>query len=134
MLVGESFFENLSEKYNLAIFTGRLKKEAYYALDKHKFTKFFYPIITLDEVGLDRQKPHPLGIEMIKEQIITEEIYYLGDTVDDMVCSYSSSVIGIGVLPPQDKSDELKELLKSKNAAVVLNQTKDLEEFLSQGD
>jgi histidinol-phosphate aminotransferase len=134
MLVGESFFENLSEKYNLAIFTGRLKKEAHYALDKNGFTKYFYPIITLDDVGLDRQKPHPLGIEMIKEQIITEEIYYLGDTVDDMVCSYSSNVIGIGVLPPQDKSDELKELLKSKNAAVVLNQTKDLEEFLSQGD
>ena len=131
-LVDAEFFEKISKNYNLAIFTGRLKKEAYYALDKHEVSKYFYPIITLDDVGMDRQKPDTYGIELIKERIITEEIYYLGDTVDDMVCSSNSNVIGIGVLPPQDKSEELSALLTSKSAKVVLNWAKDLEEFLNK--
>ena len=131
-LVDAEFFEKISKNYNLAIFTGRLKKEAYYALDKHEVSKYFYPIITLDDVGMDRQKPDTYGIELIKERIITEEIYYLGDTVDDMVCSSTSNVIGIGVLPPQDKSEELSALLTSKNAKVVLNWAKDLEGFLNK--
>ncbi len=67
---------------------------------------------------------------MIKEKIITDKIYYLGDTVDDMSCAITANVAGIGVLPPQDKSEELKQLLKSKDAMVVLEQATDLEEFL----
>lgn len=129
-LVSCEFFDKLSKDYNLAIFTGRVKEEAFYTLDKHGFTKYFYPIITMKEVGLDRQKPDCLGIKLIKEKIIADKIYYLGDTVDDMTCAITANVVGIGVLPPQDKSEELKTLLKSKNAMVVLNQATDLTEFL----
>lgn len=129
-LVDTEFFENLSKDYNLAIFTGRVNGEAFYTLEKHGFTKYFYPIITMQEVGLDRQKPDCFGLEIIKEKIITDKIYYLGDTVDDMTCAITANVVGIGVLPPQDKSEDLKELLKSKNAVVVLEQATDLEEFL----
>lgn len=129
-IVNKEFFENLSKEYNLAIFTGRLKQEAYFTLDKHGFTDYFYPIITMEDVGLDRQKPDCLGLEIIKEKIITDKIYYLGDTVDDMMCAITAKVTGIGVLPPQDKSKELKNLLKSNNAMVVLEQTKDLICFL----
>ena len=130
MLVDKSFLEKLSENFNLAIFTGRMKSEADYTLEKNGVLKYFHPIITLDDVGLDRQKPDSLGIELVKERIITDKIYYLGDTVDDMACATSSNVFGIGVLPPQDRSVELRELLKSKNARVVLEQTIDLEKFL----
>jgi len=129
-LINSEFFETLSENYNLAIFTGRVKEEAFFTLEKHNFTKYFYPIITLGEVGLDRQKPDCFGIEIIKEKIITNKIYYLGDTVDDMACATTANVVGIGVLPPQDKSEELKSLLKSKNAMVVLEQATDLVKFL----
>lgn len=129
-LVDCEFFDALKKDYNLGIFTGRLKQEAFFTLEKHKFTKYFYPIITLEDVGLERQKPDCLGLKIIKEKIITDTIYYLGDTVDDMDCAITANVNGIGILPPQDKSDELKNLLKSKNAMVVLEQAKDLETFL----
>ena len=129
-LVTKEFFERLSQKYNLAIFTGRVKEEAYYTLDKHGFTKYFYPIVTMLDVGLERQKPDCLGLEIIKEKIITDKIYYLGDTIDDMICAITADVIGVGVLPPQDKSEELASILKSKKAVVVLEQTTDLEQFL----
>lgn len=129
-LVNADFFESLKDDYNLAIFTGRVKEEAFYTLDKHGFTKYFCPVITMKEVGLERQKPDILGLELIKERIITDKIYYLGDTVDDMICAKDACVVGIGVLPPQDKSEDLKNLLKSKNAVVVLNQVIELKEFL----
>lgn len=131
LLVNKNFLETLSEDYNLVIFTGRLQNEASFTLDKHDITKYFNPIITLEDVGMEHQKPDTRGIELIKQKIITDKIYYLGDTVDDMICAANASVIGIGILPPQDKSEELKELLKSKKAMVVLNQTTDLVDYLS---
>lgn len=130
-LVSYDFFEKLVNDYNLAIFTGRVKEEAFYTLNKHNFTKYFCPIITMYEVGEDRQKPDCLGIKLIKERIITDKIYYLGDTVDDLTCATTANVIGIGVLPPQDKSQDLKNLLKSKNAMVVLDKVTDLIEFMN---
>lgn len=129
-LITKEYFEELSKDYNLVVFTGRLQREAYFTLDKHGFTDYFYPIITMHDVGLDHQKPDCRGLEIIKEKIITDKIYYLGDTVDDMTCASVANVIGIGVLPPQDKSEDLKNVLKSNNAVVVLNQAADLVEFL----
>lgn len=130
LLIDEEFLKELSKTYNLAVFTGRLNSEALFTLNKHDIAKYFCPIITLDDVSIDHQKPDCRGLEMIKERIITDKIYYLGDTVDDMICAFDGKASGIGVLPPQDKSEELKNLLKSKNAMVVLEKTTDLIEFL----
>lgn len=129
-LINKEFLDKLSENYNLAIFTGRLKDEAFYTLNKYNFTKYFFPVITMQEVGMDHQKPDCRGLEIIKDKIITDKIYYLGDTIDDMTCAEVAKVTGIGVLPPQDKSDDLRDVLKSKNAVVVLNQALDLMDFL----
>lgn len=129
-LVSKDFFESLKDDFNLAIFTGRVKQEAHFTLEKHDFKKYFYPIITMEEVGLHRQKPSCYGLDIIKEKIITDKIYYLGDTIDDMQCAISAEVFGIGVLPPQDQSKDLKNVLKSKKAMVVLNQATELLEFL----
>lgn len=129
LLINKNFLDTLSKDFNLAVFTGRLRSEAYFTLDKHDITKYFHPIITLEDVGMEHQKPDIKGLELIKEKIITDKIYYLGDTVDDMICAANASVSGIGILPPQDKSEELKQLLKSKKAMVVLNQTTDLVNF-----
>lgn len=130
LLVTKEFIAKLSKTHNLAIFTGRLKKEAMFTLEKHGIAKYFYPIITMDDLPIDRQKPHPLGLEIIKEKIVTNKIYYLGDTVDDMISAKRANIKAIGVLPPQDKSKELKQLLKSQNPMVILNQALEVEEYL----
>lgn len=130
LLIDENSLKILSEKYNLAIFTGRLAEDAYFTLERNNITKYFYPIVTLEDVTMDHQKPDCRGLKIVKEKIITDKIYYLGDTIDDMICANVANVEGIGILPPQDKSEDLKNLLKSKKAMVVLNQTKDLVEFL----
>lgn len=130
-LVTKEFIANLSKNYNLAIFTGRLRSEAMFTLEKNGIAEYFHPIITMDDLPVDRQKPHPLGLEMIKERIITSEIIYLGDTVDDMISANRAEITAIGVLPPQDKSKELVALLKSQNPMVILNQALELEDYLN---
>ncbi len=131
ILIDDEFLNELSQNYNLAVFTGRMDSDAFFTLEKHAIKKYFCPIITLNDVTIDHQKPDCRGIEMIKERIITDKIYYLGDTIDDMTCALSANVTGIGILPPQDKSENLKKLLKSKNAVVVLNETKELLDYLN---
>ncbi len=132
ILITKDFLDNLCKNYNLAIFTGRLPEEAEFTLNKYEIKDYFYPIITMKDVGLDHQKPDIRGIEILKEKIISKEIIYLGDTVDDMICAKNAKVIGVGILPPQDKSNELNEVLKSKDAITVLEKAMDLPSFLEK--
>lgn len=131
-LVNENFIKDLAKNYNLAIFTGRPRTEAIYTLEKNNIKDYFYPIITMDDLPLDKQKPSPLGLEVIKEKIITDKIYYLGDTQDDMKCAKSAQVVGVGVLPPQDKSDDLRNRLNLEQPMVILEKAMDLKEFLNE--
>lgn len=125
-LANRNFFEELSKKYNLAIFTGRPSIEAIYTLKKENVEEFFYPIITMDDLPKDRQKPDSLGIEIIKNKILTtDEIFYFGDTSDDMKCGKSANVKAIGVLPPQDKSSEMSARLLENGADRVLKTVTD---------
>lgn len=125
-LANRNFFEELSKKYNLAIFTGRPSIEAIYTLKKENVEEFFYPIITMDDLPKDRQKPDSLGIEIIKNKILTtDEIFYFGDTSDDMKCGKSANVKAIGVLPPQDKSSEMSARLLENGADIVLKTVTD---------
>lgn len=129
-LMDKSLLEELSRSFNLAIFTGRVKQEAIYTLKKNGVLDYFYPIITMQDLPEDRQKPDTLGLEMIKNSIITDKIYYFGDTVDDVKCAKNADVVSVGVLPPQDKSEELIEALKNNGANVVLNSINDVKVIL----
>ncbi len=122
LLIDKNLLEELSKNYNMAIFTGRPQREAFYTLDKFDIKKYFQKIITMDDLPSDRQKPHTLGLHLIKESFFTDKLVYMGDTVDDARCAGSFGAIGVGVLPPSNKTEELKELLiKCGDKAVVEN-------------
>ncbi len=131
-LVDNKFFDVLSKNYNLAIFTGRTQHDTQRTLKKHDWNKYFYPIITMQEVGINHQKPDNLGIELIKEELNSEKYYFLGDTVDDMKAAKMSNVEGVGVLPPHDKSDELSNLLKLAGAKIVFKTANDFVDYLEK--
>ncbi|MCQ2789332.1 MAG: HAD-IA family hydrolase [bacterium] len=131
-LVNDEFFEILSKDYNLAIFTGRTNHDTQRTLKKHNWNKFFYPIITMQEVGIDHQKPDNLGIELIKKELNSEKYYFLGDTVDDMKAAKMSEVEGLGILPPHDKSEELSKLLKLAGANVVFKSAMDIVDYVQK--
>lgn len=125
-LFDKELIKELSQKYNLCIFTGRPETEANYTLKTNSIKEYFYPIITMDNLPKDKQKPDKYGIEIIKEKVMSTEIYYFGDTKDDIVCGKSAQIKTIGVLAPQHQSEEMKKHLTDNGAECVLSSINEL--------
>lgn len=130
ILISPETLRNLSKTYDLAIFTGRPKIEAVFALEQWGIKNLFAPVITMDDVPDKFHKPHPCGVHKILNVINPKNTYYLGDTIDDMIAASKSNVHGIGVLPPQDKTLELRQRLYSMGAKHVLEETEHIVEYL----
>ena len=131
LLIDERLLRELSQKYNLAVFTGRPRQEALYTLNKFNIRQYFEKIVTMDDLPSEKQKPDIEGLKIIKNAFITEYLIYFGDTVDDAKCaSNMPSAYGVGVLPPSDKSDDLKEILQNAGAKRVINNINDIKNIL----
>jgi len=130
LLLSPQIMAKLAQKYDLAIFTGRPKPEAEFVLKKWNIENYFCPIITMDDMPRGKHKPSPWGVFEILRITNPKKVYYLGDTVDDMFAARQANVTGIGVLPPQDKSEELKRGLKAHGAAEILEKTEDIVQLL----
>ena len=127
-LLNKKTLKQLSKRYNLAILTGRPKKEAEYVLRKNNAKQFFPVIVAMEDVSW--QKPNTEGILKILKQFQNSDAYYFGDTVDDMKSAVAANVMPVGVLPPQNKSLELKNLLMKFGARCVLNNINEINEAL----
>ena len=69
MLLSKEIFEDLSKKYDMAVFSGRLKDEALYSLKKFDIEKYFSYFITSDDLAKNMLKPHSKGVFKIIEHI-----------------------------------------------------------------
>jgi histidinol-phosphate aminotransferase len=128
LIISKEELEVLSLDYELAIFTGRPKEEALFALKYNKIEHLFGIVIGMEDVK--NGKPSPDGLRKILEIANPAQVYYLGDTIDDMILTQETRAVGIGVLPPQDKSENLKLNLLKNGADKVLESTKDLKNLL----
>ena len=63
---------------------------------------------------------------------IASSYTYFGDTSDDILAAKAANYGAVGVLPPQDKSQELIDSLKSKGAQATLNSVNDIKIILEQ--
>ena len=124
-LLDKRILKRLSEKYNLAILTGRPKGEADYALRKNKAKDYFSAVIAMEDVS--KQKPNPEGLLKITGKFGNNGAYYFGDSVDDMKAAVLAGVKPIGVLAPQDKSELLKNLLAKNGAKEVIRDINKIE-------
>ena len=118
--------------YNLSIFTGRLRAEAMFALEKFGVKDYFYPIITTDDIPHGMGKPNPLGLNMVKNMTTSSDYYYFGDTIDDVLAAKSAGYYPVGCLPPMDKSIELTQRLKDNGAKDVINSVNEIKKMLEQ--
>ncbi len=126
LLICKNVLKNLAKNHQLAVFTGRPKKEALFTLEFFGIKKFFSEIISMDDLDNDLQKPNPYGLFMLMSKLKPKNVFYFGDTIDDMQAAASAKVQGIGVLTKQNKSGEFKKLLKTNGAMVVLNNVNDV--------
>jgi HAD superfamily phosphatase len=117
--------DELRRNYELAIFTGRERKEADITLQRFAVDIPFDPIITTDDVV--NGKPHPEGLLKIAERRPNQPLWFVGDTVDDARSARAASVrfIGVGAEP------ELVRLFQREQAVAIVEDINQLPAVLS---
>ncbi len=113
------FFEKLTKTADCAVFTARPQQEAFYSLEKYGIKKYFSYFICCEDVGKNC-KPSPFGLNKIKSSCLYNEIYYFGDTIDDIKAGMGANIKVFGIIPPHAVSvDETKIKLKEAGASGV---------------
>lgn len=121
--------ERLKERFDLAIFTGRLRYEADISLRRFCTNTCFDPIICADDVAAD--KPAPDGLLAIQRMRPAAKLTYIGDTVDDARAARAAGVPFIGVAAQShSRRDELIRLFKQEHAAAILENVNEIEDAL----
>lgn len=121
--------ERLGGRFQLAIFTGRLRDELRLTLDRFAPAIRFDPTVTTEDVT--RTKPAPDGLLRIAELAPARPLWYIGDTVDDARCAKAAGVAFIGVATPSNpRHAELAGLLGAEGAVAVLDDINQLEAVL----
>jgi HAD superfamily hydrolase (TIGR01548 family) len=121
--------ERLARRFQLAIFSGRLRKELDITLRRFSNGVSFDPQICTDDVR--NGKPAPDGLLMIAAGHPGAGLYYVGDTVDDSRAAKAAGVPFYGVAAAGNpRREELAALFRADGAAAVLENVNELEEVL----
>jgi HAD superfamily phosphatase len=124
-LAKENLFDRLGERHHLAVFTGRLRREAYVTLDRFLPNRFD-PVVGVDDVA--RSKPDPEGLHKICASLAHGKCWYVGDTVDDARASSAARIPFIGIASKASpRYDDLVRLLRAEGAVAVLDDINSLE-------
>jgi HAD superfamily phosphatase len=118
--------ERLDRRFDFALFTGRLRREAEFTLNRFAPALRFDPLIGMEDVTA--LKPAPEGLLKIAAGAPGRKIWYIGDTVDDARCARAAGVPFIGIAAPAvQRRAELVSLFHAENAAAVLDDINQLE-------
>jgi HAD superfamily hydrolase (TIGR01548 family) len=124
-LLPKPVMTKLAKKSELALFTGRTRKELDYTLDLLKVRKFFKTIVTVEDVT--KPKPAPEGLIRILNGRAPESALYVGDSVDDALASRAAKIPFVGVLFGRGEvGRERRKLLQELGAVAVINDVADL--------
>lgn len=122
--------EALSERYRLAIFTGRDRHETNLTLNRFVPLLRFDPIVSASDVV--NGKPAPDGLHQIAASAPGAELLYVGDTVDDARSASAAGVPFIGIASPSSSyREELIALMQAERAIAILDDINQLEAALS---
>ncbi len=119
----------LARTAELAIFTGRVRKELDFTMNRIQVREFFQRIIAVEDVR--EGKPHPEGLLRILRGRDPATAVYVGDNVDDALAAQAAKVPFVGVLPR--KSEERRQrgaLLRRLGARTLLGHVTELEGWL----
>jgi HAD superfamily phosphatase len=130
-IASSGLLERLSERFQLALFTGRLRWEAELTLRRFAPDLRFEPIVGAGDVP--NHKPAPDGLLHIGKLRPDYELWYVGDTVDDARSAKAAGVPFIGIASlSSERRAELVSLLHAEGAKAVLNDINQLEEVLNK--
>lgn len=124
-LLPHAQLRRLSRCADLAIFTGRIRRELDYTLDRWKVRQYFRKIVTVENV--QHPKPHPEGLLKILGAADVAAAVYLGDNVDDASAARSAGMPFLGVLPRESQERRLRgPQLRRLGALAILGSVAEL--------
>lgn len=130
-LLSRPALRRLKGRAELAIFTGRTRRELSHTLDGLKLRGFFKRIITVESVK--KGKPDPEGLMLILGKRAPERALYLGDNVDDARAAKSARIPFVGLLPYRSAARKLRlKRLEAHGALAVLGEIRQLESWLDR--
>jgi HAD superfamily phosphatase len=114
--------ERLAESFQLAVFTGRPREEAFLSLNRFAPGLTFDPVIAMEDVVA--HKPDPEGLLRIANRA-----FYVGDTVDDARAARAAKVPFIGIAAPSNPLYiDLVFLFQEEGAYAIVDDINYLEE------
>jgi HAD superfamily phosphatase len=118
--------DRLSRRFDLAIFTGRLRYELDITLARFAPNVRFDPIVCAEHVA--KPKPAPDGLFAIQRTKPSHKLWYVGDTIDDARSASAAGVPFIGIIAPGHSSrDQLTQLFQRENAVAILEDVNQIE-------
>lgn len=117
--------QGLSDRFQLAVVTGRPRAEAEWFLKRSGVRELFQSLVCMEDAPA---KPSPEPVQLAMEQLCVERAWMLGDTPDDIVSARESGVLPIGVLAPSDGKEAMKAM-ECAGAAIVLERVNQIEEI-----
>jgi HAD superfamily hydrolase (TIGR01548 family) len=111
--------EALAKHANLAVFTGRMRSEAFLTLDRFA-PGLFSVVVGVDDVV--EPKPAAEGLFKVSGSVHFRNIWYVGDSVDDARAARAARVPFIGIVAKDSPHRKLMaEALKSLGAQTILD-------------
>ena len=130
-LLPRAALRRLGKKSELAIFTGRDRRELDHTLERCQTRQFFRRIVTMEDVR--NPKPDPEGLLKILNGRNPSSAIYVGDNVDDAIAARSAGVPFVGILFGQGEDRRQRGvLLRKLGATVVLADISKLESWLAR--
>jgi HAD superfamily hydrolase (TIGR01548 family) len=113
----------------LALFTGRTRKELEFTLNRVGVGDLFSSVVTMDDI--ENLKPHPDGLIRILGGREPASALYLGDNVDDAISAQRAGVPFLGVLPRGSEARRMRaEKLRELGALAILHDVSEAEKWL----
>ncbi len=122
----DGLLNRLLDRFELAIFTGRLRYEADISLNRFATDLRFDPIICSDDVA--NGKPAPDGLHNIQRMKPGRKLIYVGDTVDDARSASAAGVPFIGIAAEShSRRGDLVRLFEAENAMAIIENINEIE-------
>jgi HAD superfamily phosphatase len=127
-LVPPRLLKRWGERAELALFTGRTRRELRHTLEHFGVTGLFPRVVTMDDV--EHLKPHPEGLLRLLKGTNPKAALYLGDNLDDALASKRAGVPFLGVLRHGSEAHRLRAAqLRRHGARAIVHSTNELEKY-----
>jgi HAD superfamily phosphatase len=127
-LVTHQRLERWSKRAELALFTGRTRRELRHTLQGTHAERIFRRAVTMDDVK--KGKPHPEGLRLLLNRSPKHDALYLGDNIDDALSAKRAGIPFLGVLPHGSEAHQARAArLRELGALDILHSVRDLEKL-----